>query len=71
MTYEEAKKNFMLFAVFVHKKNRKGKWITEELDLDKESIPDDTEGRVAAFEYGYGFVRGTRLCFIANPQEDE
>ena len=70
MTYREAKANYVLFAVFVHKKNKRGKLTTVEIDLQKEDIPDDTEGKIAAFEYGYGFARATRLCFIANrPKE--
>lgn len=70
MTYKEAKDNFVLFAVFVYKKDKKDKWKCEEVDLEIENIPDDTEGKIGAFEYGYGFARATRLCFIANKKEN-
>ena len=67
MTYGQAKKDFVIFAVYVHKKNKKGKWKLEELDLEKESIPDETEGRVGGFNFQeYIGLCQPRLCFIAN-----
>lgn len=74
MTYGQAKKDFVIFAVFVHKKNKKGKWKLEELDLEKESIPDETEGRVGGFdyqEYVSSLLCHPRLCFIANRPDDD
>ena len=65
MTYGEAKKDFVLFAVFAPVKNKKGKTKLEEVDLDKEKIADDAEGRVGAYDYlGGGLATVPRLCFI-------
>ena len=64
MTYGEAKKDFVIFAVFAYKKNKKGKTKLEEIDLDKENIDDDAEGRVGAYNYLGGLSSAPRLCFI-------
>lgn len=68
MTYGQAKNDFMLFAVFVSVKNKKGKTKLEEIDLEKESIPDDTEGKVGGFDANqdYPLSVAPRLCFIAD-----
>ena len=68
MTYEQAKKDFMLFAVFVPVESKKGKTKLEKIDLDKEDIPDDTEGRIGAFDMNedYPLSVAPRLCFIVN-----
>lgn len=76
MTYGQAKKDFAIFAVFVHAKNKKGKWTLKRLDLEKESISDETEGRVGCFDYQDEYIGSIlchpRLCFIANwPDEDD
>jgi len=64
MTYGEAKKNFVIFAVFTPVKNKKGKTTLKEVDLDKESIPDEAEGQVGAYNYLGGIASVPRLCFI-------
>lgn len=68
MTYGQAKKDFMIFAVFVPAKNKKGKTKLEQVNLEKESIPDDTEGKVGGFDENqdYPFPVTPRLCFIVN-----
>lgn len=68
MTYEQAKKDFVLSAVFVSVKNKKGKTKLEQVDLDKENIPDDTEGRVGAFDVNQDYPLSVtpRLCFIVS-----
>ena len=65
MTYGQAKKDFVIFAVFAPKKNKKGKTKWEEVDLDKETIPDEAEGQIGAYEYYTGgLVMAERLCFL-------
>lgn len=73
MTFGQAKKDFMLFAVFVPVKNKKGKTKLEKIDLDKENIPDDTEGRICAFDMNedYPLSVAPRLCFITNEVREE
>ena len=68
MTYGQAKKDFMIFAVFVPMKNKKGKTKLEQVNLEKENIPDDTEGKVGGFDANqdYPLSVAPRLCFIAN-----
>lgn len=71
MTYEQAKKDFVLFGVFVYRKNKKDKWVCVELDLEKENIPDDTEGKIGVYRpYQFGLSTEDRLCFIANKKEE-
>lgn len=73
MTYGQAEKDFMLFAVFVPVKNKKGEIELWQLDLDNESIPDDAEGRVGAFDVNQDCTSlvTPRLCFIANEVREE
>lgn len=69
MTYGQAKKDFMLFAVFVPTiVSRWGRTKLKRIDLYEEDIPDDTEGRVGAFDVDQDYQRTVtpRLCFITN-----
>lgn len=69
MTYGQVKKDFMLFAVFVPVIiSRWGRTKLKRIDLNEEDIPDDTEGRVGAFDLDqdYPTTVTPRLCFIAN-----
>lgn len=62
MTYGQAKKDFVLFAVFAPVKTKKGKTKWEEVNPDKEKIADDAEGRVG-FTQTWNYS-ASRLCFI-------
>ena len=64
MTYGQAKKDFVIFAVFAYEKNKKGKTKFEEVDPDKENIADEAEGQVGAYNYLGGLTSVPRLCFI-------
>lgn len=63
MTYGQAKKDFVIFAVFAYVKNKRGKTRLENVDLDKEKIADDAEGRVGVYP-DMELLGAPRLCFI-------
>ena len=75
MTFEQAQNDFIIFKVYKRKQNKKGKWIEEEIEVDKwEKIPNETQGKIAICngnDYGFGFMPQERLCFVANKGELE
>lgn len=62
MTYGQAKKDFIIFAVFVPVKNENGQTGWEEV----EDVADDAEGRVGIAEYYEiaPLLGKFRLCFM-------
>lgn len=73
MTFEQALQDFMIFKVIRPKKNKKGKYIPEEIENDKwKNIPLETQGKKAICDANdYGFMPQERLCFVIKEGELE
>lgn len=72
MTFAQAKNDYVIFKVFKRVKNKKDKWIEEEIESSNwKNIPDKTQGKIAicnANDYGV-LIPVERLCFLINEEE--
>lgn len=69
MTFEQAKKDFAIFAIFAPVVDKKGKTKLRQVD----NVPDDTEGRIGAFDANQDSLLtvAPRLCFIINKKDSQ
>lgn len=73
MTFEQALNDYAIFKVYTQKQNKKGKWVEEEIEIDKwKDIPKETQGKIAICNANdYTFAQIERLCFIINKEKGD